>query len=50
MPKGNSMPASSTGLMRFYDVDSSNALLDPRIVVGVVVLFVVFELALRIVH
>lgn len=39
-------PQSSAGIMRFYDVSASNVQLDPRIVVGVAVAFIAFELVL----
>ncbi|MBI3588404.1 preprotein translocase subunit Sec61beta [Candidatus Micrarchaeota archaeon] len=40
-------PSSSTGITRFYDVDSSSIELDPRIIVGFAVAVIVFELVLH---
>ncbi|MFH1106308.1 MAG: preprotein translocase subunit Sec61beta [Candidatus Micrarchaeota archaeon] len=42
-----STPSSSTGIIRFYDVKSSNIQVDPRVVIGFVVAFIVLELLLR---
>lgn len=41
-------PSSSTGLMRFYDVTSSNIQLDPKIVVGFAVAVIVIEIVLQV--
>lgn len=35
-----STPASSTGIMRFYDVNASAIQLDPRIIMGFSIAFV----------
>ena len=43
-----STPSSSTGIVRFYDVQSSSIQLDPKIVVGVVVAFIVVEIILKV--
>jgi len=40
-------PSSSTGLMRFYDVTSSNVLLDPKIVVGFTIAVILIEIVLQ---
>jgi len=40
-------PASSTGLIRFYDVNSSILQIDPRLVVGFAAVFIIAELALH---
>ncbi len=45
-----STPSSSTGLIRFYDVKSSNVQIDPRFVVGAVAAFIVLELLLQVVR
>ncbi|MBU1197163.1 preprotein translocase subunit Sec61beta [Candidatus Micrarchaeota archaeon] len=42
-------PSSSTGIIRFYDVKSSNVQIDPRIVIGFVAAFIVLELAIQVV-
>ncbi len=39
-------PQSSTGLMRFYDVTTSNFQLDPKIVVGFALAVIILELLL----
>ncbi len=41
-----STPSSSTGLVRFYDVNSSMVQIDPKLVVGFAVLVIVVEFAL----
>ena len=43
-----SAPSSSTGIVRFYDVDSSTILLDPKIIIGFAVLVILVEIALQI--
>ncbi|MBI5636259.1 preprotein translocase subunit Sec61beta [Candidatus Micrarchaeota archaeon] len=43
-----SAPSSSTGIVRFYDVDSSAVLLDPKIVIGFSLLVIIIEVALQI--
>ncbi|MFQ5405834.1 MAG: preprotein translocase subunit Sec61beta [Candidatus Micrarchaeia archaeon] len=40
-------PTSSAGLMRFYDVSSSNVQLDPKVVVAFAIAVIVIELVLR---
>ncbi len=40
-------PSSSTGLIRFYDVTSSKILLDPKVVVGATLVFIVLELIVQ---
>ncbi len=40
-------PAGSTGLMRFYDVSSSNVQLDPQLVIGFAVFVIVIELLMQ---
>ena len=48
MPEGKiQAPQSSTGLMRFYDVSASNILLDPKVVVGAVLVFIAIEILLQ---
>ncbi|MEW5955604.1 MAG: preprotein translocase subunit Sec61beta [Candidatus Micrarchaeota archaeon] len=42
-------PSSSTGLMRFYDVSSSNVQLGPKAVVVACVVFIVAEIFLKII-
>ncbi|PIO06247.1 hypothetical protein COT29_02000 [Candidatus Micrarchaeota archaeon CG08_land_8_20_14_0_20_59_11] len=42
-------PSSSTGLMRFYDVTSSNILLEPKTVLIFAVAFIVLELILHVI-
>ena len=42
-------PSSSTGLMRVYDVTASTVLLDPRVVVGATIAFIVVELVIQII-
>lgn len=44
-----STPTSSAGLIRFYDVNSSNIQIDPRLVVGFAAAFIVLELVLQVV-
>lgn len=44
-----SAPSSSTGLIRFYDVQSSSVLIDPKAVVAVIAAFVALELLVQIV-
>ena len=41
-------PSSSTGIIRFYDVKSSNVQVDPKLVIGVVIAFLALELLLRV--
>jgi preprotein translocase subunit Sec61beta len=41
-------PQSSAGLMRFYDVSSSNIQLDPRLVFGFALAFLVLEILLHV--
>jgi preprotein translocase subunit Sec61beta len=42
-----STPSSSTGIIRFYDVKSSNIQIEPQIVIAAVVVFIVFVLTLQ---
>ena len=42
-------PSSSTGLMRFYDVTSSNILLEPKSVLVFAVAFIVLEMILHVI-
>jgi preprotein translocase subunit Sec61beta len=42
-------PQSSTGLMHFYDVSTSNIQLDPKIVVGFVLALILLELLLSVI-
>ncbi len=42
-----STPSSSTGIMRFYDVKSSNVQIDPKLVVGAAGAFVALEILLH---
>lgn len=44
-----STPTSSAGIIRFYDVNSSNIQVDPRLVVGFAVAFLVLEIMLQLV-
>lgn len=44
-----SAPSSSTGIIRFYDVSSSNIQLDPRIIVGFAAAVIVVEILLHVV-
>ncbi|MFH1057041.1 MAG: hypothetical protein V1717_04595 [Candidatus Micrarchaeota archaeon] len=39
-------PSSSTGIMRFYDVSSSNVQLDAKIVIAFTLLVILLELTL----
>ncbi len=48
MPEKIITPSSSTGIIRFYDVASSNIQLDPRTVVGFAVAIIVVELLLHV--
>ena len=43
-----STPSSSTGIVRFYDVQSSSIQLEPKAVMIAVAVFIVFELAVQI--
>jgi preprotein translocase subunit Sec61beta len=43
-----SMPTTSAGIMRFYDVSASNILLDPRVVVAFAALVIVAEIILHV--
>ncbi|MFH0713252.1 MAG: preprotein translocase subunit Sec61beta [Candidatus Micrarchaeota archaeon] len=40
-------PATSAGLIRFYDVSSSNIQVDPKAIVGLCVAVIILELALH---
>ncbi len=40
-------PSTSAGLMRFYDVTSSNIQIDPRIIIGLCAGVIVLELLLQ---
>ncbi|MFH0836483.1 MAG: preprotein translocase subunit Sec61beta [Candidatus Micrarchaeota archaeon] len=40
-------PSSSTGLMRFYDVSSSNIQLDPRAVIAFAAVVIVLEILIQ---
>jgi len=40
-------PSSQTGLVRFYDVSSSNVQITPQIVVGFAVAVIVLEILLQ---
>jgi len=40
-------PQSSAGIIRFYDINSSNIQIDPRLVVGFAAAFIVLELVLQ---
>ncbi len=42
-------PSTSAGLIRFYDVTSSNVQIDPRAVVGICIGVIVLELALQVI-
>ncbi|HLC47964.1 MAG TPA: preprotein translocase subunit Sec61beta [Candidatus Norongarragalinales archaeon] len=42
-----STPSSSTGIIRFYDVKSSNVQVEPQIVVAGVVLFILLILLVQ---
>jgi len=42
-----STPSSQTGLVRFYDVSSSNIQVTPQLVVGFAVAVIVLELLLQ---
>ena len=42
-------PQSSTGLMRFYDVSTSNIQLDPKVVVGFALAIIILELLLSVI-
>ncbi|MFH1200179.1 MAG: preprotein translocase subunit Sec61beta [Candidatus Micrarchaeota archaeon] len=43
-----STPSSSTGIIRFYDVKSSNVQVDPKLVIGFVCAFLLLELLMRV--
>ncbi len=45
-----STPPTSTGILRFYDVDSSRVELDPKIVVGFALALIILEIALQAIH
>jgi preprotein translocase subunit Sec61beta len=45
-----SAPSSSTGLIRFYDVTSSNVLLNPKVVIGFAIALIIVELIFGFVH
>ncbi|MEK6954780.1 MAG: preprotein translocase subunit Sec61beta [Candidatus Micrarchaeota archaeon] len=49
MADGNkiSAPSSSTGIIRFYDVKSSNVQIEPQLVIAGTVIFVLIVLALQ---
>lgn len=42
-----SAPQSQTGLMRFYDVSSSNIQIDPKVVMALCLAVIVVELVLQ---
>ncbi len=44
-----SAPQSQTGLMRFYDVSSSNIQIDPKIVMAACVAVIVLELVFHVI-
>lgn len=41
------MPSSSTGLMRFYDVNASNIQLGPKLIIVACIAFIAIELLLQ---
>ncbi|MFH0971597.1 MAG: preprotein translocase subunit Sec61beta [Candidatus Micrarchaeota archaeon] len=42
-----STPSSSTGIIRFYDVKSSNIQVEPQLVVAMLAIFLALELLLQ---
>ena len=40
-------PSSSTGIMRFYDVSTSNIQIDAMVVIGFTIAIILLELILR---
>ena len=44
-----STPSSSTGIVRFYDVESSAVQVDPKLVMGAVIAFILIEVIVRLV-
>ncbi|MFA6048547.1 MAG: preprotein translocase subunit Sec61beta [Candidatus Micrarchaeia archaeon] len=45
-----STPSSAAGIVRFYDINSSNVQIDPRLVVAFAAGVIIIEIAARALH